>query len=152
MEGRGGTTGRGGLEVGVRDTFSQCSAPLRILHYPGFILSPVHQGEGSGGGGLVPLPQGRGRVCASFSRVLRSHVCGYQGVRRVEAYHRSLHPEPVGGEDAFSDGDCPVGSPLGAEERLDGLHQPEGHLPLGADSSIKSQVPQVHSRRKGLAV
>ena len=34
----------------------------------------------------------------------------------VEIYDRSLHSEPVGGENAVSDGDCPLGSPLGAKE------------------------------------
>ena len=101
---------------------------------------------------IQSLPQGCGQACVSFSRVLQSHVCGHQGVQRVETYHRCLHSEPVSCEDAVSDGDCPVSSPLGAEERLDGLHRPEGRLPSGADSSIESQVPQVHSRREGLAV
>ena len=55
----------------------------------------------------------------------------------METYHRSLHPEPVGGEDAVSDGDCSVGSPLGAEERLDDLHRPKGCLPSGPGSSIE---------------
>ena len=70
----------------------------------------------------------------------------------VVTYHRSLHPEPVGGEDAFSDGDCPVGSPLGAEERLDGLNRSEGRLPSDSDSPIESQVSQVRSWREGLVV
>ena len=89
-----------GLEVGAGDTVSQCSASLRIPHCPGFVLSPVHQGESSGGGDSGSLPQGCGRACNSFSRVLQSHVRGHQGIGRVETHHRSLHPEPVDGEDA----------------------------------------------------
>ena len=70
----------------------------------------------------------------------------------METYHRSLHSEPVGGEDAVSHGDGSVGSSLGAEERLDGLHRFEGCLSSDPHSSIESQVTQVHSRGKGLAV
>ena len=53
---------------------------------------------------MDPLP--------SFSGVLQSYVCVYYGVWRVENHCRSLHPEPVGGEDEFSDGVCSIGSPL----------------------------------------
>ena len=144
--------GGGGLEVGVCDTVSQCPASLRIPHCPVFVLSPVHQGEDSGGGDSGSLPQGCGRTCTSFSGVLQSHVRGHQGVGKVETYHRSLHPEPVGGEDTVSDGDCSVSSLLGAEERLDGLHRPEGCLPSGPNSPTEFKVPQVHSQREGLAV
>ena len=42
---RCGSVGGGGLEVGLRDTVSQCSASLRIPYCPGFVLSPV-QGRG----------------------------------------------------------------------------------------------------------
>ena len=115
---------------------------------PGFLLYLVHQGGGSGEGDSGSLPQGCSGACTFFFRVLQSHVCGHQGVQRVENYHRSLHPEPVGGEDTVSDGDCPFGSPLSME---DGLRRPEGCLPSGANSSIGSQVPQVHSWREGLA-
>ena len=70
----------------------------------------------------------------------------------MEKDHRSLHPEPVGGEDVFSDGDCPIGSLLGAEERLNGLYRSEGRLSSGSDSPIELQIPQVHHQREGLAV
>ena len=70
----------------------------------------------------------------------------------METHHQSLHSEPVGGEDTVSDGDCPVGSLLGAEEWLDGLHRSEGCLPSDPCSSIESQVSQVHSQRKGLSI
>ena len=40
------------------------------------------------------MSQRCGRACVSFSRVLQSHVCGHQGVRRVETHRRPLHSEP----------------------------------------------------------
>ena len=70
----------------------------------------------------------------------------------MEKYQRSLHPEPVGGEDVFSNGGCPIGSLLGAEERLNGLYRSEGCLSSGSDSPIELQIPQVHRQREGLAV
>ena len=57
----------------------------------------------------------------SFPGVLQSHVCVHYGVRRVENHCRSLHPEPVVGEDKFSDGVCSIVSPLGAEKRMWGF-------------------------------
>ena len=75
---RCGSVGGGGLEVGVRDTFSQCSASFRIPHRPGFVFSPVPQGEGSGGGDSVSAAQRCSRACVSFSKFLQSHVCGHQ--------------------------------------------------------------------------
>ena len=44
-----GSVGDGGLEVRVRDPFSQCSASLRITHRPEFLFFPFHQGESYGG-------------------------------------------------------------------------------------------------------
>ena len=87
-----------------------------------------------------------------FSRVFQLHVCGHRGIWKVETHHRFLHFEPVGDEDAVSHGDCPVGSLLCVEERLDGLHRSEGRIPSDPYSPIESQVSQVHSRRKGLEV
>ena len=48
----------GGLEVRVRDSFSQCPTSFRIPHCPGFVFSPFHRGESSGGGDSVSLSQG----------------------------------------------------------------------------------------------
>ena len=112
----------------LNDLTGPSAGPLARTTY-----SYSHQGEGSGGDS-GSLSQGYGRACTTFSRVLQPHVCGHQGVRRVETYHCSLHPEPVSGEDAVSYGDCPVGSLLGAEERLGGLYPLEGRVPSGADS------------------
>ena len=44
-----GTMGGGGVERGLRDSFSRCSPSLIHPHHPGFVLSPVHQGESSRG-------------------------------------------------------------------------------------------------------
>ena len=153
LEGQGcGSIGGGGLEVGIRDSVSPYSTSFRDPHHSGFVFSPFRQGECSGGGDSGSVPQGCGRACASNSRVLQPHVRGHQGIRRVETYHRSLHPEPVGGEDVVPYGDHPLGSLFCLEKRLDGLYQPEGRVPSGTDSPIESQVSQVHSRREGLAV
>ena len=45
-----GTMGGGGVARGLRDSFSRCSPSLIHPHHPGFVLSPVHQGDSSGGG------------------------------------------------------------------------------------------------------
>ena len=58
----------------------------------------------------------------------------------MEAHHRSLHSQPLGGDLEVSYGDGPIGSSLGAERRLDGLHRSERRLPSGSDSSSESEV------------
>ena len=51
-----------------------------------------------------------------------------------------------------SNGDCPVGPPVGSEERLDGYYRSQGRLPPDSDSSVESEVSEVYGRRESLAV
>ena len=67
----------------------------------------------------------------------------------MEAYHRSLHPEPVGGSDSFSLKDFSDGSSGGARERLDSLHGSEGCIPSDPDPPCQQQVPQVCNQGAG---
>ena len=53
----------------------------------------------------------------------------------MEAHHRSLHSQSLGGGLEVSYGDSPIGSSLSAERRLDGLYRSERRLPSGSDSS-----------------
>ena len=76
----------GGAERGLGDSVSRSSASLRHTHHSGFILSPFHQGESSGGGDSGFSQQGSGGACASFSGVLQPHVHGNEGVRRLEGW------------------------------------------------------------------
>ena len=70
----------GSLQRGVCDSFSHASSFfVSDSHRPGFVLTPVHQGEGFGGGDSGSSPQGSSGVCASNSRLLQPHVRCHQG-------------------------------------------------------------------------
>ena len=153
LEGQGcGALGGGNLEGGVCDSLSHAASSVSVSHHPGFVLSPVCQGEGFGRGDSGSLPQGSGGACASNSGLLQPHVCCDQGYGGLVADHRPVHPKPECGSDLFSDGDISDGSALCSQERLDGLLRSEGCLPSDPDPPCVSQVPQVHSRREDLAV
>ena len=95
LEGQGcGALGGGSLEGGVCDSFSHASSSVSDSHHPGFILSPVCQGEGFGRGGSGSSPQGSGGACASDSGLLQPHVCCDQGYGGLAADHRPVSPEP----------------------------------------------------------
>ena len=81
---------------------------------------------------LVPVPP---------PGFLQSHVCVFYGIGRVVNRCRSLYPEPVA-----------VASPLGAEERLCSFFVVKDFIPQVGVFCTESQVPQVLSRRKGLAL
>ena len=70
----------------------------------------------------------------------------------MEAHHQSLHSQPLGGGLEVSYGDSPIGSSLGAEKRLNGLHRSERCLPSDSDSSSELEVIEIHSQRESLAV
>ena len=76
LEGQGcGALGGGSPEGGVCDSLAHASSSVSDSHHPGFVLSPVCQGEGFGRGDSGSLPQGSGGACASNSRFLQLHVC-----------------------------------------------------------------------------
>ena len=127
LEGQGcGVLGGGSLEGGVCDSLSHTTSSVCDSHHPGFVLSPVYQGEGFGRGDTGSSPQGSGGACASNSRLLQPHVHCHQGYGGLASNHRPVHPEPECGPDSFSDGDLSDGSSLCSQERLDGLHRSEG--------------------------
>ena len=147
-----GALGGGSPEGGVCDSLSHASSSVSYSHHPGFVLSPVYQGEGFGRGDSGSSPQGSGGACASNSRLLQPHVCcdqSYGGWRPIIVLFNS---EPGCGSDSFSDGDISDGSACCPQERLDGLHRSEGCVPSDPDPPCVSQVSQVHSRREDLAV
>ena len=153
LEGQGcGALGGGSLEGGVCDSLSHAFSSVSDSHHPGFILSPVCQGEGFGRGDSDSSPQGSGGACASNSGLLQPHVCCDQGYGVLAADDRPVHPEPEVGSDLFSNGDISDDSARCSQERLDGLHRSEGCSPSVPDPPCASQVPQVHSRREDLAV
>ena len=153
LEGQGcGALGGGSLEGGVCDSLSHASASVSDSHHPGFVLSPVCQGEGFGRGDSGPSPQGSGGACASNSGLLQPHVCCDQGYGGLAADHRPVNSEPECGSDSFSDGDTSDGTACCPQERLDGFHRSEGCVPSDPDPPCVSQVSQVHSRREDLAV
>ena len=121
-------------------------------HHPGFVLSPVCQGEGFGRGDSGSSLQGSGGACASYSRLLQPLVRCHQSYGGLAADHRPVHPEPECGSYSFSDGDLSDGFALCSQQRLDGLHRSEGCVPSDPDPPCVSQVHQVHSRREDLAV
>ena len=139
-------------EGGVCNSLSHAASSVSNSHHPGFVLSPVFQGEGFGRGDSGSLPQGSGGACASNSRLLQPHVCCDQSYGGLEADHRPLNSEPGCGSDSFSDGDISDGSACCPQERLDGLHRSERCVPSDPDPPCVSQVSQVHSRREDLAV
>ena len=143
--------GGGSFEGGVCDSLSHTASSVSDSHHPGFVLSPVCQGEGFGRGDSGSSPQGSGVACASNSRLFQPHVRCHQGYGGLAANHRPVHPEPECGSDPFSDGDLSDGSPLCVEERLDGFHRSEECVPSDPDPSCVSQVSQVHSWREDLA-
>ena len=107
--------GGGSLEGGVCDSLSHASFSVSDSHRPGFVLSPVRQGEGFGGGDSGSSPQGSGGACASNSRLLQPHVRCHQGYGGLAANYRPVHPEPECGSDSFSDGDISDGSSFCAD-------------------------------------
>ena len=70
----------------------------------------------------------------------------------LAADHRPVNSEPECGSDSFSDGGISEGCACCPQERLDGLHRSEGCIPSDPDPPCVTQVSQVHSRRKDLAV
>ena len=76
---RCGALGGGSLEGGVCDSLSHASPSVSDSHHSGFVLSPVHQGEGFRGGDSGSSPQGSGGACTSNSWLLQPHVCCHQG-------------------------------------------------------------------------
>ena len=147
-----GALGGGSLEGGVCDSFSHASPSFSDSYRPGFVLSPVCQGEGFGRGDSGSSPQGSGGACAPDSGLLQLHVCCDQGYGGLEADHRPLNSEPECGSDSVSDGDISDGPACCPQERLDGLHRSEGCVPSDPDPPCVLQVSQVHSRREDLAV
>ena len=147
-----GALGGGSPEGGVCDSLPHASSSVSDSHHPGFVLSPVCQGEGFGRGDSGSSPQGSGGACASNSRLLQPHVCCDQSYGGLEADHRPLNSEPGCGSDSFSDGDNSDGSACCPQEQLYGLHRSEGCIPSDPDPPCVSQVSQVHSRREDLAV
>ena len=124
LEGQGcGALGGGSLEGGVCSSLSHASSSVSDSHHPGFVLSPVCQGEGFGQGDSGSLPQGSGGACTFNSGLLQLHVCCDQGYLGgggggggLEANHRPVHPEPECGSDLFSDGDISDSSTLCSQE------------------------------------
>ena len=153
LEGQGcRAMGGGSLEGGVCDSLSHASPSFSDSRHPGFVLSPVYQGEGFGRGDSGSSPQGSGGACASDSGLFQLHVRRDQGYGGLEADHRPLNSEPECGSDSVPDGDILDGSTCYPQERLDGIHRSEGCVPSDPDPPCVSQVPQVHSRREDLAV
>ena len=148
----GGCLGGAGSAGGVYCYFSHSSSFVAGTSHPSFVLSPVHQGESAGVGDSGSVAQRCNRAGVHDSGVLQSHVCSDQGVRRVEARHRPLHPEQLCGENPLPDGDHSVGSSVNSSERLDVFSEPEGRLPSGSDSSFESLVPAGCSGGQNLAV
>ena len=60
-----GALGGGSPEGGVCDSLSHTSSSVSDSHHPGFVLSPVCQGEGFGRGDSGSSLQGSGGACAS---------------------------------------------------------------------------------------
>ena len=147
-----GALGYGSPEGRVCDSLSHASSSVSDYRHPGFVLSPVCQGEGFGRLDSGSLPQGSGGACASNPRFLQPHVCCDQSYWGLEADHRPRNSEPGCGSDSFSDGDILDGFACCLQERLDGLHRSEGCVPSDPDPPCDSQISQVHSRREDLAV
>ena len=81
-----GALGGGSPKGGVCDSLSHTSSSVSDSHHPGFVLSPVCQGEGFGRGDSGSSPQRSGGACASNSRLLQPHVCcdqSYGGWRPI---------------------------------------------------------------------
>ena len=68
----------------------------------------------------------------------------------METSDRPFTSEPLRLANAAQDGDQPVGSSCGTEERLDDLHQCEGCIPSGSGASRQSSFSLVCCGWKGL--
>ena len=102
LEGQGcGCMGGRGLAGGVCGFIPHCSSSFADPCHSAFVLSPVHQGEGLGGRDSGSSAEGGSRTCFSNSGVLQLHVCGNQGIRRVETDYRSLHLESFSCKDSI---------------------------------------------------
>ena len=114
-----------------------CSAP------PSQLQPQFHPGAGFVGRGVCLGAEGGHRDRASFPRVLQSPLCHPQSHWGLASCHRSLAPQQVGGALPFSNGDCPVCSPVSPARGLDGIPGPPGCLPPGSGTSSFSPLPEV---------
>ena len=147
------TLGGGGAAVGVSDSLPlRSSTVLGSLPFS-FIQPLVHQGQSSGLGSSFSCGEGGGRASPpSLSRLLQPTVCSDEGLRVVEARHRSFHSESSRPQVSIQDGDFPVCASFGAERRLDGISGSQGRILTGSYPSGWAQVSQVRSLRPGIPV
>ena len=144
--------GGGGLEDGVHDSLSCTASPVSDTHHSRVVLPFVHQGEGLGGRDPGSSDEGSYRACNSPTRLLQPYVCGPQGHRRLETNYRPLGPQPLCSEDKIPYGDHSVGPQVNKEGRLDDLHRSKGCLLADSDSLSQSQVSQICSWGRGMAI
>ena len=95
LEGQGcGCMGGRGLAGGICGSVPHCSSSFADPCHFAFVISPVHQGEGLGGGDSGSSVQGSSRACFSVSMVLQLYVCGNQGIRRMETLNHFVVKTP----------------------------------------------------------
>ena len=91
---RRGVTGGESAAVGVSYPLLVRSSTVLGAHPLSFLQPLVHQGQSSGMGSSFPCGEGCGQAGPPFlSRLLQPIVCGDEGLRVVEACHRSFHFE-----------------------------------------------------------
>ena len=144
--------GGGSIEGGLRGAISHSSSSLLLSHHSLFLSSPVRQGDGFGSGDPGFTAEGGSGACFFRSGVLQPHVRGYQGVGRLEAYHRPLSPQQLHRKNEVQDGDHPICPTVSSQERLDGLHRPQGRISPNSHSSSEQEIPSFCGRRRDLAV
>ena len=154
VERRGrGTSGSGGLAVGISDSLPSGSHLIQGSHPFSGLLSQLNQGQSSGGRGSGFTGQGcnRGRS-PSLSGLLQPVICCNESLGSVEACHRPFHSELEDSTDILQDGDTSICPSVGSSGRLDGVSGLEGCVLAGSDAFGISQVPQVHGGREGVPI
>ena len=139
--------------MGISHSFPLIPHLIRGTHPLPLVQPHVQSGQSLGGGSSCVVGERGDRTgSSSFSGLLQPAVCGDEGLRIVEAGHRSFATESEGSEDFFQDGDSPVGASFGSDWRLDGVSRHEGCILASPGASGLPQVPQVRSIRESVPV
>ena len=139
--------------MGILDSLPFRPSIVRGSHPFSFVQPLVHQGQSSGSRSSFSCGEGGSRAGPpSLSRLLQPIICSDEGLRVVEASHRSFHSEPSLPQVSVQDGDSPVCASVCAERRLDVISGSKGLILAGSYPSGQPQVSQVRILRTGVSV
>ena len=152
-EERSGCLGSAGAQGGISHSLLSKTPTIHASDILRILRPLLHQGPSSGGGNRNTATNRRsGASPLTGVRVLQPFICGPQSFRGLATNNRSQTIEQIHQEDQVSDGDRPVGPLFNSEERLDGLHRPEGCLPTGSNPTGQQKIPSVRHQRRSFPV